>query len=184
MATRKPPSSGATKAEVNDAIAMLRADHKKVKDIFKKFENIKGRSDSAQKKRDLALQACNELKVHAQIEEEIFYPAVRKAIDDEDLMDEAQVEHAGATDLIEQIEAMEPGDDLFDAKVTVLGEHVEHHIKEEEGEMFPKVKKTKLDTAALGARMMKRKIALMEEMGLLEEADEGVAASRSRGRSR
>ena len=81
---------------------------------------------------------CNELTVHAQIEEEIFYPAVRKAIDDGDLMDEALVEHAGAKELISQLEAMDPEDELYDAKVTVLGEQIDHHVKEEEGEMFPR----------------------------------------------
>lgn len=108
-------------------------------------------------------QVCNELKVHAQIEEEIFYPAVRDAIEDDDLLDEAEVEHAGAKDLITQLESMQPGDDLYDAKVTVLGEQIEHHVKEEESEMFPKAKKSKVDVASLGVEMQARKMLLLEE---------------------
>lgn len=94
---------------------------------------------------------------HTQIAEEIFYPAFRMAIDDDDLMDEADVEHAGAKELIAQLVGMEPGDDHYDARVTVLGENIDHHVKEEQDEMFPKAKKAKLDLAALGAQMIKRK---------------------------
>jgi CO dehydrogenase/acetyl-CoA synthase beta subunit len=98
---------------------------------------------------------------------------VRKAIDDSDLMDEALVEHAGAKDLIAQLEDASPEDDLYDAKVTVLGEQIEHHVKEEEGDMFPKAKKAKVDTEALGATMLKRKVALMETMGISADDDDG-----------
>ena len=101
---------------------------------------------------------CKELKVHTQIEEEIFYPATRAALPKEDdLLDEAQVEHDGAKDLIRQLDAMKPEDDFFDAKVTVLGEYIKHHVKEEHEEMFPKVRKTKLDLRELGMRMAFRK---------------------------
>lgn len=177
MATTKRAS--ASEAKGQDAIEMLTADHKKVKDIFKQFEKLKEEDGAEEEKAALAQQVCNELKIHTQIEEEIFYPAVREAIDDDDLMDEAEVEHTGAKDLIEQLEAMQPSDDLYDAKVTVLGEEVEHHVEEEEGEMFPKVKKAKLDTAALGVQMLERKMALRAEMGLSEENEEGAAASSS-----
>lgn len=166
--TKSAPASQA--AHEYDAIAMLTADHKKVEGIFKQFEKLKDQHGSADEKAALAQQACNELRVHAQLEEEIFYPAARKAIKDDDLMDEAVVEHAGAKDLIEQLEAMDPSDELYDAKVTVLGEQIEHHVKEEEGELFPKVKKAKVNTAALGAKMKERKKVLMAEMELSEQA--------------
>jgi hemerythrin superfamily protein len=145
-----------------DAIAMLMADHKKVKTLFAQFEKLKeGGSD--EDKSALVEQICNELKVHAAIEEEIFYPAVREAIEDADLMDEALVEHAGAKELIAQLEEASPQDDLYDAKVTVLGEQIEHHVKEEEGDMFPKAKKAKVDTEALGEAMMQRKGDLLAD---------------------
>ena len=110
---------------------------------------------------------CSELTVHTTIEEEIFYPAVREAIDDEDLMDEADVEHASAKELIAQLEAANPGDDQYDAKVTVLGEMIDHHVKEEEGEMFPKARKADIDSAALGEEMAARKAELKEELGIV-----------------
>jgi hemerythrin superfamily protein len=143
----------------NDAIELLKDDHKKVKDLFEKFEALSDRSKVNKKK--IADQICLELTVHAQVEEEIFYPAVRDPIKDDDLMDEAVVEHASAKDLIAQISEMDPGDDLYDAKVKVLSEQIEHHVEEEEGEMFPKVRKTKVDLEALGEQMAARKEELM-----------------------
>jgi hemerythrin superfamily protein len=142
-----------------DAIAMLIADHKKVQKAFKDFEKIKD-SKSKRGKSDIVRQTCADLTIHTRIEEEIFYPAARKAIKDADLMDEATVEHAGAKDLIAQLESMQPGDDLYDARFTVLGESVNHHIKEEQTEMFPKVRKTKLDLVVLGQQMAQRRAEL------------------------
>ena len=107
---------------------------------------------------------CNALTVHTTIEEEIFYPAVREAIEDEDLMDEALVEHAGAKDLVAQLQAMDADDELYDAKVTVLGEQIDHHVKEEEGDMFQKVKKANVDLAELGAEMAARRAEVSAEM--------------------
>lgn len=159
---------GAYSAQEQDAIAMLMADHKKVKKLFSDFDKLK-EEGSDEDKAALVELICNELKIHTALEEEIFYPAVRKAIEDSDLMDEALVEHAGAKDLISQLEEASPEDDLYDAKVTVLGEQINHHVKEEEGEMFPKAKKAKLDTEALGGKMLKRKMALMQTMGLNSE---------------
>ena len=167
MPTTKKAASGAEQ----DAIAMLMADHKKVKKLFSEFDKLK-EDGSDEDKAALVDQICSELKIHTELEEEIFYPAVRKAIDDSDLMDEALVEHAGAKEMIAQLEDANPKDDLYDAKVTVLGEQIEHHVKEEEGEMFPKTKKASVDTEALGASMLKRKMALMEKMGMIAE-DEG-----------
>ena len=145
-----------SKAQSQDALALLKADHELVENLFDKFE--KARTD--EQKDTLAEQICSELAIHAQIEEEIFYPAVREAIDEEDLMDEAEVEHAGAEDLIAQIEESQAGEDKFDAKVTVLGEYVRHHVKEEETEMFPKVRKADLDLKELGSAMAARKTEL------------------------
>jgi hemerythrin superfamily protein len=169
MSTDTKRSGSGTHAQ--DAIAMLMADHKKVKKLFSDFNKLK-EEGSDEDKSAIVYQICNELKIHTELEEEIFYPAVRKAIDDSDLMDEALVEHAGAKDLIAQLEDASPDDDLYDAKVSVLGEQIDHHVKEEEGEMFPKAKKAKVDTDALGATMLKRKIALMVKMGMNAENDD------------
>jgi hemerythrin superfamily protein len=165
----------ATRAQGQDAIAMLMADHKRVKKLFADFDKLK-EEGSDEDKAAIVEQICNELKIHTKLEEEIFYPAVRKAIDDADLMDEALVEHAGAKELIAQLEGAGTGDDLYDAKVTVLGEQIDHHVKEEEGDMFPKAKKAKVDTEALGATMLNRKEALMTELGLSDEEDESYDA--------
>lgn len=156
---RKSPSSKRKVAtRPQDAIALLRADHSKVTDLFEQFE--KARDDA--RKQKLAQLICMELKIHTQIEEEIFYPATRDALPkDEDLLDEAEVEHAGAKDLIAQIEAGSPSDDKWEAKVTVLSEYIKHHVKEEQNEMFPKVRKTQLDLKALGVQLTARKEELM-----------------------
>lgn len=177
---RRPVSTGASG---NDAISMLKADHKQVKSLFKQFEILKQQGDSVVEKALLVQQICDELRVHAQLEEEIFYPEVRAAIDADDLMDEADVEHAGAKDLIEQLDAMRPADDHYDAKVTVLCEQIDHHVKEEEGKMFPKVKKAKIDTVSLGAEMAQRKQELKEQMGWVQDLEKTTAASRSHGRT-
>jgi hemerythrin superfamily protein len=161
--------------QAQDAIAMLTADHKTVKTLFSKFDKLK-EEGSDEDKSAIVEQICNELKIHAEIEEEIFYPAVREAIDDSDLMDEAIVEHAGAKELIAQLEEASPEDDLYDAKVTVLGEQINHHVKEEEGDMFPKARKAKVDTEALGERMLKRRLALMQEMGIEDEDEDSEEA--------
>ena len=180
MHTETKQSTGRIQAQ--DAIAMLTADHKKVKKLFADFDKLKD-AGSDEDKASIVDQICNELKVHTELEEEIFYPAVRKAIDDGDLMDEALVEHAGAKDLIAQLEDASPEDDLYDAKVTVLGEQIDHHVKEEEGDMFPKAKKAKVDTEALGATMLKRKITLMKKMGMNDEenARDDAKAAKSTG---
>jgi hemerythrin-like domain-containing protein len=139
-----------------DAIAMLTAEHREVSQMFKQFEEMSDRAKVSKKK--LADQICNALILHTTIEEEIFYPAVREAVKEaEDKLDEAVVEHASAKDLIAQIQEMDPDDELYDAKVKVLSEQVEHHVEEEEKEMFPMVKKSGLDLAALGQEMAGRK---------------------------
>ena len=143
----------------NDALSLLIQDHKDVKEMFEQFDGLSDRSKATKKK--LADQICQALTVHTQLEEKILYPAVRKAINDEDLMDEALVEHASAKKLIAQIQSMEADDDLYDAKVKVLSEQIEHHVREEEDEMFPKVRKTNLDISALGEKMLSLKQQLI-----------------------
>ena len=142
-----------------DAIELLTADHAEVKALFEQFDKLSDRSKVNKKK--FADQICLALTVHAQIEEEIFYPAMRAATRDDDMLDEAIVEHASAKELIAQIREMDPGDDLYDAKVKVLSEQIEHHVGEEEAEMFDKARTAKLDLAALGEEMAMRKDELM-----------------------
>jgi len=142
-----------------DAIDVLKQDHDKVEIAFKEFERL-GRED-AEACRDLIAGVCEELKVHTTLEEEIFYPAVREAIDDEEIMNEASVEHETATMLIEQLENMEEGDPNYHATFKVLGEYVRHHIREEENGMFPAAKKAAIDLDALGARLLERKEELV-----------------------
>ena len=147
------------KEEFSDAIALLKADHANVKALFEKFETAKSN------KRKYAEQICNELKVHAQIEEEIFYPALRGEIADEDILNEAYVEHDGAKVLINDIMASAGMDEYFDAKVTVLKEEILHHVKEEEGDMFKQAKKADVDLVELRDRMLARKQDLLSQLG-------------------
>jgi hemerythrin-like domain-containing protein len=162
MATKK--KAAAKQATAPDAIALLKEDHAKVSAMFEQYEKLGDKAEA--KKLALARKICNELKVHTQIEEEIFYPATRAALPKEDdLLDEAEVEHNGAKDLIRQLDSMKPGDDLFDAKVKVLGEYIKHHVKEEHTEMFPKVRKTQLDLRELGMRLAFRKQELAKQVG-------------------
>lgn len=141
--------------EAKDALSLLLRDHKDVKAMFKQFEQLTDRSKGTKKK--IAEQICHALTVHMQLEEEIFYPAVLAVIKGSDLMDEAVVEHASAQELIAEIERMDPGEELYDAMVKVLSEQIDHHVSEEEGEMFPKVRKMRLDLIALGEEMYARK---------------------------
>jgi len=142
--------------QANDAVTLLTQDHENVKALFEQFE-ASGEKAYASKKK-LATKICLELTKHATAEEEIFYPAVRAIGDDaEDLIDEAQVEHASAKELIAQILSMDPHDELFDAKVKVLSEQIEHHVQEEESEMFPKAQQAGLDLVSLGEAIEMRK---------------------------
>jgi hemerythrin superfamily protein len=143
-----------------DAIELLKADHQEVAALFKEFE-----SAADDEKQELAQKICDALTVHAQIEEEIFYPAGYDALggEDTDLLDEAEVEHGSIKDLVEALES-HADDELFEAQVTVMGEWVKHHVKEEETELFPKLQKTKMDMAAIGAELAERKAELMAEL--------------------
>ena len=158
-------SAAKSSAGSEDAIKLLTADHKEVKALFKEYEKLVKAEAGDDEKQALAEQICVMLTEHATAEEELFYPAARDALgDDEDLIDEADVEHSTAKELIAQIQGSTPDDPHFDAKVKVLGEYIDHHVKEEEGEIFPKAKKGGLDTAALGAEIAARKEELMAEM--------------------
>lgn len=139
-----------------DAISLLMKDHAEVKSKFAAYEKLGERAYVA--KKNLAHEICHALTVHTTAEEEIFYPAVEaKGKTEKDMTDEAYVEHASAKELIAQILAMEPRDEFYDAKVKVLSEQIEHHVKEEEEEMFPKARKDKLDLVDLGERIAARK---------------------------
>lgn len=144
-----------------DATAILRADHKAVGELFEQYEGAR----SHNRKKELVAKICEALTVHAQVEEEIFYPAVKQALGDDELVPEASVEHATLKDLIGQIEGIEPDGELYDAKVKVLSEYFKHHIKEEQTEMFPKAKSTSLDMAELGAQIAARKEELLAQRG-------------------
>jgi hemerythrin superfamily protein len=167
-----------------DAIDLLEADHKEIQKIFKQFKQLVEDDAPRAEKAALVKKACNALLVHAQLEEEIFYPAVRRATKDEELMDEAKVEHQGAKELIEQLLDMMPGEELYDAKFIVLGEQVKHHIKEEEGRMFPEAKRVKVDLERLGRQMESRKAELEREMGVSDIDMEDVSLVSARDKAR
>ncbi len=148
----------------HDAIALLKADHADVKKCFKSYQKLVTKNASAAERKALASEICHMLTVHSQIEEEIFYPASREFLgDDADLVDEADVEHACAKELIAQIESGKPDDMHFDAKVKVLGEYIDHHVREEQDELFPKVKEAGMDTKAIGQELAARKAELMTD---------------------
>jgi hemerythrin superfamily protein len=140
-----------------DALKLLMTDHKEVKALFKEYDKLVKAQADGDLKQALAEQICEMLTVHTTVEEELLYPAAMDVLDESDLVDEAEVEHASAKDLIAQIRSASPSDDLYDAKVTVLGEYIDHHVKEEEKEMFPKLRKTELDLKELGVSMLARK---------------------------
>lgn len=148
-----------------DACDLLDDDHKAVKKMFKEYAELIEQPGSTKKpaldkKRELVNKICLELNVHTQLEEEIFYPPVRKAIKDELLMNEAEVEHDGAKSLIAQIQSMDPADPMYDAKVTVLGEYVDHHVKEERTEMFTKARASKVNLVKMRDVLQARRVEL------------------------
>lgn len=157
MTATKTAALEKSKPAPKDAIALLKADHEAVSQLFAEYETTR----SVANKKALVAQICTALSVHAQIEEEIFYPAVKTALKDKLLVPEATVEHAGVKGLIAQIEGVEPDGEMYDAKVQVLSEYVKHHVKEEQTEMFTKAKASSIDMVELGARMAARKNELM-----------------------
>lgn len=164
----------------NDAITLLKADHRQVEELFQQFE--KARSDD--RKRDLATRVCDALRVHAQIEEEIFYPAFYEATGDDEIHHEAIVEHDGAKKLIAEIESSGPDDEYYDARVTVLSEMIKHHVKEEEQRdgMFAKARSSGMDLLTLGERLAERKAEiesspeLLKSLGRAKDAGKGLIA--------
>jgi hemerythrin superfamily protein len=167
----KPISAPA--APEDDAVEMLTADHKRIKRLFAEFERL-GRTAADEHKAAVVAQICRELELHTTVEDEIFYPACRKAIGHGDLMDEALVEHQGAKVWIDQLRAAQPCDGLYDAKVTVLGEQIEHHVTEEEGRMFPVAGNSALDLVEIAAQMRARKSELSAS-GALDVPCDGPA---------
>ena len=171
---RSTPTRRPKNGNPKDAIALLKADHRQVEEWFSEFE--KARDDK--RKVALAKQICNALKVHTQIEEEIFYPAFLEATDDEDTHHEAEVEHSGAKKLIAEIEAG-PSDEYFDARVTVLSEMIKHHVKEEEQPdgMFAKARKSEMDLTQIGSHLQARKSELEAEGSLVGKASKLFATA-------
>jgi hemerythrin-like domain-containing protein len=154
-----PRTNGTTRS----ALTLLKSDHEEVSALFEKYERGSKRL-SPQQKEALAQQICAALTVHAQIEEEIFYPACKDHVNKaEDLLAEAKVEHQSLKELIAKIERAKPGTDEYDAEVTVLGEYVKHHVKEEQNELFPKVRKSDLDLKELGQELAAKKEELQAE---------------------
>jgi hemerythrin-like domain-containing protein len=153
--------AGAEEATAQDAVSLLSGDHAEVKQMFENYRQLVEKNADDEQRGELAREICTMLTVHAEIEEEIFYPAMRDNVDDDLTLDEAEVEHAAAKDLIEQIEGMDPGDALFDAKVIVLGEYIDHHVQEEENEIFPQAEKSGIDLDELGAELASRKRELL-----------------------
>jgi hemerythrin len=155
--------------KAHDAIDLLDAEHRAVRALFDEYRQLSEHKAGGAKRKALAEAICMELTIHMRLEEEIFYPPVREAVRDDDLLDEAEVEHAGAKELIGQILSMQPGDEQYDAKVTVLGEYIAHHVQEERDEMFPKVRKSGIDLAALGERLHERRQELQAVPEALRE---------------
>jgi hypothetical protein len=160
-------------ANKEDAIAILKSDHEKVKGLFEQFE----KADNLREKKKIAAEAIIELKIHAEIEEKIFYPAVRKELGDEDIMNEADEEHHVAKLLIAELDQMDGSEDHWEAKFTVLSENIRHHIKEEEVEMMPKARKEDIDFNALGQKLLAAKQSLKKNG--VPESDEGKLMARN-----
>ncbi|HUQ53634.1 MAG TPA: hemerythrin domain-containing protein [Gammaproteobacteria bacterium] len=159
--SRRRSRSASNGSNRDDAIGLLKSDHREVEQLFKQFEDSRGED----RKQEIAAQICEALKAHTMIEEEIFYPAFLEATDETDIHHEAEVEHQGAKHLIEEIESAGPSDDHFDARVTVLQEMIRHHVNEEEqrGGMFSKAQSSEMDLTELGRQMRERKLEIMGE---------------------
>jgi len=157
-------SSRASPPMDTDVIDLLSEDHRKVEELFEDYESSKDEAED-DAKAELVATICLELTIHSTVEEEIFYPAARAALDDEDsdMLDEAEVEHMSVKVLIADLADMQPSDALYDAKVKVLSEYVKHHVQEEEGEIFPSVRESEMDLAALGEEVATRKQELIDE---------------------
>lgn len=167
MATR--PSSRAATAARSTILSALIDDHKRVKKAFRDFKKLDESDEEG--RHQLVNQVLAELQVHAALEEELLYPAAREALKDTDMLDEAEVEHESAHTLIDQLTVMSPGDDKYFARFTVLCEYVLHHVKEEEGEMFPALESAKLDWEALAQQVEARREELMAVHAPMEDGE-------------
>ena len=157
-------TQAARTSAASDAVALLTKDHRAVRELFATYQGLADSQASAAQKLAIAQEICEALTLHTIVEEEIFYPALREAEEDtEDELNEAQVEHSIVKELVEQIKAMQPEEELYDAKIKVLGEYVNHHVTQEEVEMFPKAEASGIDLEQLGQEMKERK----EELQLL-----------------
>ena len=165
MTATQPTSHATASSETaQDALQLLMAEHREVKAMFQRYRKLVDAGRRGDERMLLASQICVALTVHTQMEEEILYPAAREVLtQDEDIVDEAYVEHAGAKSLIAQIKTMTSDQPLYDAKVKVLGEYIDHHVKEEESEFFPKLRKTSLDLDAMGEQLAARRNQLMAQ---------------------
>lgn len=192
--TRSSQSRGRGASPARSAILeMLKDDHKRAKKAFRDFERLDPEKDP-EACAQLVAQCCAELTLHATLEEELLYPAARNVLADEALIDEAEVEHASAKELISQLQQMQPDEEKFAARFTVLGEYLKHHIKEEEGEIFPRLSGAKLDWQALQAQILARREQLSDELmpadgdgadGMAADAEEdGEDRDEGNGRSR
>jgi hemerythrin superfamily protein len=179
----QPGSPGAARSRgsraaraASHAVKLLKQDHREVKQAFAQFASAAGQEE----KQQIAQRICKMLTVHAQIEEELLYPAAREALDPDDahLVAEARVEHSSVKDLIGQIEGVDQPDEQYEAKVSVLGEYVQHHVQEEEGDLFPRLERTSVDLQALGERLQERKAALM---GQQADSPQGEGAQHEEG---
>ena len=186
-ATPKPPKAEKTAENTApktmreaDAVDLLTDDHLEVGALFKQYEKLAKKEAPADQRRTLAQTICDMLKAHTTIEEEIFYPAARRAGIDADLLDEADIEHASAKDLIAQIEGGDPDGDHYDAKVKVLGEYITHHVVEEHTEMFPKCRRSAMDLVGLRGEMEARKLSLAPDGG--KQASDSEAVNDNRGK--
>lgn len=176
--TRGRTSSRAGSAARTEILNMLKEDHKLVKKCFRDFEKMNA-SEDAEACQALVKQTCNALKMHTTLEEELFYPAARSCLHEEDLIDEAEVEHATAKMLIERLQSMSPDDEKFSATFIVLGEYIKHHIREEENEMFPQLAHAKLDWQDLQGQIEERRQALMNEFMPDQGSNREMRGSRS-----
>ena len=170
---------GASKAR-DEILSLLKDDHKRVKKAYREFRKLDGESDP-EACAAVVQQVLAELTVHAEIEEELLYPAARQAIADSSLIDEAEVEHESLRTLIEQIKGMDPEDEKYAARFTVLCEYTMHHVKEEEGEMFPQLQRVRLDWEGLAAEVMQRREELMAENGIAPEGQAGEPGAEQAG---
>lgn len=169
MATARRSSRAANEARAQ-VLQELKDDHKRVKKAYKDFQKLdpEGQREECEA---LVQQVLQELTLHATLEEELLYPAARDAVKDESLLDEAEVEHESLRTLIEQLQGMDPDDEKFAARFTVLCEYTLHHVKEEEGEMFPELERARLDWESIAAEMTARRQELMGEAGTADEAE-------------